>query len=75
MAQMAFGGIKRLNVIQSKVFPTAYHSNENMLICAPTGAGKTNVAMLTIVREVMNNIEDGILKLNSFKVNKNFIEY
>jgi hypothetical protein len=30
-----------LNRIQSKVFNTAFNTNENMLICAPTGAGKT----------------------------------
>jgi len=30
----------RLNVIQSKVYPIAFGSNEPMLICAPTGAGK-----------------------------------
>ncbi|CDO68689.1 hypothetical protein BN946_scf184652.g16 [Trametes cinnabarina] len=34
----------------SIVYPTAYQSNENMLICAPTGAGKTDVAMLTVLR-------------------------
>jgi hypothetical protein len=31
-AQKAFKGIKTLNRIQSKVFPTAYHSSENMLV-------------------------------------------
>jgi replicative superfamily II helicase len=28
---------------------SVYHLFQNLLICAPTGAGKTNVAMLTIV--------------------------
>jgi pre-mRNA-splicing helicase BRR2 len=32
----------RLNVIQSKVYPIAFGSNEPMLICAPTGAGKVS---------------------------------
>ena len=32
----------RLNVIQSKVFPIAFGTNEPMLICAPTGAGKVS---------------------------------
>jgi antiviral helicase SLH1 len=36
--------------LQSIVFPIAYKSNENMLVCAPTGAGKTDVAMLTVLR-------------------------
>jgi pre-mRNA-splicing helicase BRR2 len=32
----------RLNVIQSKVYPIAFGTNEPMLICAPTGAGKVS---------------------------------
>jgi replicative superfamily II helicase len=39
-----------LNRIQSKVFPAAYHSAENILVCAPTGAGKTNIAMLCMLQ-------------------------
>jgi replicative superfamily II helicase len=35
--------------MQSVVFHAAYNTRENLLICAPTGAGKTNVAMLTVV--------------------------
>jgi activating signal cointegrator complex subunit 3 len=54
-------GIERLNVIQSKVFETAFRSNENMLVCAPTGAGKTNIALLSILHEVGRNIR-GVLK-------------
>ena len=45
-AQLAFEGTHRLNTIQSEVYTTAYNENQNMLICAPTGAGKTNIAML-----------------------------
>ena len=47
-------GVKSLNRIQSIVFPTAYGTNENMLICAPTGAGKTNVAMMTVLKTIEN---------------------
>ncbi|KAJ7179883.1 Sec63 Brl domain-containing protein [Mycena crocata] len=50
LAKGSFPGYTSLNRIQSIVYPTAYGSNENMLICAPTGAGKTDVAMLTILR-------------------------
>ncbi|KAJ7368153.1 Sec63 Brl domain-containing protein [Mycena albidolilacea] len=50
LARGSFPGYESLNRIQSIVYPTAYGSNENMLICAPTGAGKTDVAMLTILR-------------------------
>ncbi len=45
-------GCKALNRIQSIVFKAAYRSNENILVCAPTGAGKTNVAMLTILNTI-----------------------
>ncbi|KAF8914047.1 Sec63 Brl domain-containing protein [Gymnopilus junonius] len=48
----SFKGYSTLNRIQSIVYPTAYGSNENLLICAPTGAGKTDVAMLTILRVI-----------------------
>lgn len=47
--QKAFQGTDSLNPMQSKVFQAAFHSSENLLICAPTGAGKTNVAMLSVV--------------------------
>jgi antiviral helicase SLH1 len=43
-------GYATLNRLQSIVYPAAYKSNENLLICAPTGAGKTDVAMLTVLR-------------------------
>eukprot|EP00984_Skeletonema_dohrnii_P009199 scaffold3511_cov144-Skeletonema_dohrnii-CCMP3373.AAC.8 len=46
--RMAFEGCDSLNPMQSTVFDAAYNTRENLLICAPTGAGKTNVAMLTV---------------------------
>ena len=65
---MGFQGMKQLNRIQSIVFDAAYNTNENLLICAPTGAGKTNIAMLTILREIKQNIEEGVIKKDKFKV-------
>lgn len=50
----AMRGVKTLNRLQSSVFPVAFQSDENMLVCAPTGAGKTNVALLTIFREIVS---------------------
>lgn len=41
-----------LNKMQSLVFPVAYNTNENMLVCAPTGAGKTDVALLAILHTI-----------------------
>lgn len=47
-----FSSYKTLNKMQSLVYPVAYNTNENMLVCAPTGAGKTDVAMLTILHAI-----------------------
>jgi len=52
-----FKGYKTLNRMQSLVYPVAYQTSENMLICAPTGAGKTDAAMLTILNTVAKNIQ------------------
>ncbi|KAI9991581.1 hypothetical protein PInf_018028 [Phytophthora infestans] len=69
-AQGAFKGMESLNRVQSKMFPAAFKTSENLLLCAPTGAGKTNVAMLTILHEVMKarDPETGEIDLNSFKI-------
>uniref|UniRef100_A0A1B6DYT0 U5 small nuclear ribonucleoprotein 200 kDa helicase n=2 Tax=Clastoptera arizonana TaxID=38151 RepID=A0A1B6DYT0_9HEMI len=68
IGQMAFQGVKNLNRIQSVVFDTAYHSNENLLICAPTGAGKTNIALLTVVNTLRQHLQNGVLQRNQFKI-------
>lgn len=68
IGQIAFRGTKQLNRIQSVVYPTAYHSNENMLVCAPTGAGKTNVAMLTIVHTLRTFCDQGVINRDEFKI-------
>ena len=39
IGQICFRGCETLNRIQTVVFPTAYSTNNNLLICAPTGAG------------------------------------
>jgi pre-mRNA-splicing helicase BRR2 len=51
-AQPAFSKYRRLNLIQSRLYEPCLFSDENLLVCAPTGAGKTNVAMLCILREL-----------------------
>lgn len=63
-------GAKSLNKIQSKCFPSAFEDDGNMLVCAPTGSGKTNVAMLTILRELgkHRNAQTGEIDLDSFKI-------
>uniref|UniRef100_A0A8C4NRA2 Activating signal cointegrator 1 complex subunit 3 n=1 Tax=Dicentrarchus labrax TaxID=13489 RepID=A0A8C4NRA2_DICLA len=69
IGQLVFKGMKRLNRIQSLVFETAYNTNENLLICAPTGAGKTNIAMLTVLHEIRQHLQPGgVIKKDEFKV-------
>ncbi|KAH8310481.1 hypothetical protein KR044_001580 [Drosophila immigrans] len=68
IGQLAFANCKELNRIQSVVYPVAYHSNENLLVCAPTGAGKTNVAMLTIVHTIRCHLEQGLINRDQFKI-------
>lgn len=50
--QPVFVGIKRLNPIQSKVYDHTINTNKNMLVCAPTSAGKTNIALLSILQTI-----------------------
>ncbi|CAH0402336.1 unnamed protein product [Chilo suppressalis] len=68
IGQMAFENIKELNRIQSVVYQTAYNTNENLLICAPTGAGKTNIALLTVVHQIKQHIENNVIMKNKFKI-------
>jgi len=73
-ARKAFpsGETESLNAVQSKVFPVAFESDHNILLCAPTGAGKTNVAMLTVLRTLTKYYNEAT---NTFKVNKFKIVY
>ncbi|CAG9106243.1 unnamed protein product [Plutella xylostella] len=67
--QPAFEGFKTLNRIQSRISKAALETDENLLVCAPTGAGKTNVALLTILREVGKHVnDDGTVNANDFKM-------
>lgn len=52
LCRRTFKGYTSLNRMQSLVHPVAYKTSENMLICAPTGAGKTDAAMLTILQTI-----------------------
>jgi replicative superfamily II helicase len=37
----------------TQLYESALNGDDNLLLCAPTGAGKTNVALLTILRSAM----------------------
>ncbi|KAK0733880.1 Sec63 Brl domain-containing protein [Lasiosphaeria miniovina] len=68
-SRIPFSSAKSLNKIQSKCYPTAFEDDGNMLVCAPTGSGKTNVAMLTILREIgKNRNAKGEIDLDAFKI-------
>ncbi|KAL8842398.1 MAG: hypothetical protein Q9170_000526 [Blastenia crenularia] len=69
-ARQGFGTSKELNRIQTKCFPTAFENDGNMLVCAPTGSGKTNVAMLAMLREIgkHRNESTGEIMLDDFKI-------
>jgi len=68
-AQPAFEGFKSLNRIQSRLYPACMESDENLLLCAPTGAGKTNVALLTMLHEIGKHVnEDGTINGDEFKI-------
>uniref|UniRef100_A0A914ZDG7 U5 small nuclear ribonucleoprotein 200 kDa helicase n=1 Tax=Panagrolaimus superbus TaxID=310955 RepID=A0A914ZDG7_9BILA len=67
-AQAGFHGFATLNRIQSKISDKALKSDGNLLICAPTGAGKTNVAVMCILREVSKHMnENGSIRKDEFK--------
>ncbi|EEH46397.1 ATP-dependent RNA helicase BRR2 [Paracoccidioides brasiliensis Pb18] len=69
-ARPSFKNSEKLNRIQTMCFPMAFNDDGNMLVCAPTGSGKTNVAMLTILREIgkNRNSETGEIMLDDFKI-------
>ncbi|XP_059634391.1 DExH-box ATP-dependent RNA helicase DExH12-like [Cornus florida] len=68
-AQPAFKGMTQLNRVQSRVYETALFAADNILLCAPTGAGKTNVAMLTILQQIaLNRNEDGSFNHSNYKI-------
>ncbi|MCO5585637.1 hypothetical protein L7F22_039572 [Adiantum nelumboides] len=68
-AQPAFADMKTLNRVQSRIYETTLFTPENLLLCAPTGAGKTNVAMLAILHEIgLHREENGVIDLSGFKM-------
>ena len=60
---------EKFNEIQSKVLPTVLNTDENLLICAPTSSGKTNIALLSILRliSLYRNESTGVIDIKNFK--------
>ena len=68
-AQPAFESLKTLNRIQTRMVKATLEGDENILLCAPTGAGKTNVALLCILREIGKHVmADGSINVDEFKM-------
>ncbi|KAL1312365.1 DExH-box ATP-dependent RNA helicase DExH12-like [Arachis hypogaea] len=69
-AQPAFKGMTQLNRVQSQVYETALFKPDHLLLCAPTGAGKTNVAVLTILHQIAlhRNPDDGSTDHSAYKI-------
>jgi pre-mRNA-splicing helicase BRR2 len=69
-SRLPFSSNTSLNPVQSKCYPSAFETDGNMLICAPTGSGKTNVGMLAILREIGKNRNPttGTIDLDAFKI-------
>lgn len=71
LCQKTFKGYQSLNRMQSLLYSVAYKTSENMLICAPTGAGKTDAAMLTILHTISQNVSpDPSTQATEFTVRK-----
>jgi pre-mRNA-splicing helicase BRR2 len=67
--QPAFPDMKHLNRIQSKMLNSTLYGSENILLCAPTGSGKTNVATLCILNQIgKHRNDDGSIDLDKFKI-------
>lgn len=61
--------VRSLNRVQSKMVQAALNESHNLLLCAPTGAGKTNVALMCMLHEIgKHRREDGTIDLDAFKI-------
>ena len=52
---MVFSKFPYFNIVQSKVFDEVIYTDRPMVLCAPTGSGKTVVFELAIIRQLMNS--------------------
>ena len=50
-----FSKFPYFNIVQSKVFEEVMYTDIPMVVCAPTGSGKTVIFELAIIRQLMNS--------------------
>jgi len=72
IGRIAFSTCTHLNPMQSIVYETAYKSNHNMLVAAPTGSGKTNVAMMAVLNELRNYFKPNSTEMISSNTSEMF---
>ena len=53
------------NAMQSKAFDAIYSSNDNVVVCAPTGSGKTTCLEFAIARLMQTDLATGSYKVIS----------
>ncbi|KAI5956342.1 mug81 [Candida jiufengensis] len=75
LCQGTFKNYKTLNKMQSLVYPVAYNTNENLLVCAPTGAGKTDVALLTILHTIQQFVTETVNEDNDVTIDIDYDEF
>lgn len=68
--QPVFDGMRSFNRVQSKLFNSALNASKNMLLCAPTGSGKTNVALLCMLGLISKHRDQhsGLIRTKDFKI-------
>lgn len=67
--QKCFPNVKKFNAVQSAVLDFALYNRKNMLICAPTSSGKTNIAVFAILNTMTQYMDsDGEFDLSKFKM-------
>ena len=50
------------------MYDTVYNTNENLLVCAPTGAGKTNIALLAMLHTIKHYWFQEQVNVEEFKI-------
>jgi activating signal cointegrator complex subunit 3 len=67
-ARPCFKEVTRFNAMQSMVFEAIYYSNDNVLVSAPTGAGKTNIALLGVINVIKQHMDEDHVVQGEFKI-------